>query len=274
VNTRCVYHRLKSLPSDRDNLTLCPILDFANHTRASPHLLLEPSEIWNATPRSKPGDNLTLVSSHDIVIKEGEELCLKYGFHSNRTLFVEYGFVNEPFHSKCEGEVDVQDIVEQLFEGKGIIGSRLKGILTAEGYWGCVSLFLYRPTDQQPLSGRDWTLHSSPSPAHPSYRLVTALRLYEYDQSLSDESLQPWRDTLTGKRYTVSEQNEAAWRTTLLHICEVIIQRAESRLNDESPVSQCAQWVAWMHENVRSLWNEEKCVAEAVLQSLRNQEQF
>ncbi|KAJ7155984.1 hypothetical protein C8R43DRAFT_1125888 [Mycena crocata] len=53
VNTRCIYHRLKSKRSHPDNLTLCPILDFANHTVTGPCM--------------KPQDGRAEVDVQDIV---------------------------------------------------------------------------------------------------------------------------------------------------------------------------------------------------------------
>jgi hypothetical protein len=141
VNTRCIYWRLKTSRSDPDNLTLCPILDFANHTPFSSQMFPQSSDvtIWNTTPRPKLGDDFTLLSSHNTDIHIGEEICLTYGAHSNRTLFVEYGFINEMFDGELDsnfsGEVDVQDIIEEMFRKRGIVGEWMKGILEQEGYW-------------------------------------------------------------------------------------------------------------------------------------------
>jgi hypothetical protein len=79
--------------------------------------------------------------SHRDVVQGGEEIYLCYGAHANRTLFVEYGFINElpeaaAMSDEYNGEVDVQDIIEQLYEDKGALGMWMKSILEDNGYWG------------------------------------------------------------------------------------------------------------------------------------------
>lgn len=67
-------------------------------------------------------------------------MCLRYGGHANRVLFVEYGFVNAPIgDGEGEGEVDVQDLVEDVFrEGDVGVAKLMKGVLEDEGYWGYI----------------------------------------------------------------------------------------------------------------------------------------
>jgi hypothetical protein len=138
VNTRCIYHRLKASQSDPDNLTLCPILDFANHTSVKPCMLpSSQAEIWDASPVSKLGDNFTLMSPANVTIEAGTELYLTYGAHCNRTLFVEYGFVSQ--EDQETGEVDIQDLMEPLFKDKPQFMCRLQ----EEGYWGYAFFFTF-----------------------------------------------------------------------------------------------------------------------------------
>ena len=90
---------------------------------------------------SKAGRNFTLSSPSGIHIKTGDELYLRYGAHSNATLFVEYGFVTNVSPDLIEsgeypGEVDVQTSVEALFKVRGELGTIMKEILEVEGYWG------------------------------------------------------------------------------------------------------------------------------------------
>jgi hypothetical protein len=92
------------------------------------------------TPSSKQHGDLAFQAPRD-GLQEGEEIFLCYGAHANRTLFVEYGFVNElpeptATSDDFNGDVDIQDIVEQLFEDKGALGSWMKAILEDNGYWG------------------------------------------------------------------------------------------------------------------------------------------
>jgi len=117
----------------------------------------------------------------------------------------------------------VQDIVTDLLDQQGDAGTFVKKTLDAEGYWG------------------DWTLHSSPSPAHASFRLTTALRLYhtfparsEPGRAASEDDMNTasrgWRDTIMGYAEYVSEANESACGETILEICRVAIERAENGL--------------------------------------------
>ena len=141
VNTRCIYHRLRKSQSDPDNMTLCPILDFANHTTESTPLLT-PRDVTNVAPGKKGREDLTFLSPEDTWASHGQELFLKYGSHSNCTLFVEYGFLTraterELLEGIAQADVDVGQAVERLIEGKGNLGVRMKDWLEAEGYWGC-----------------------------------------------------------------------------------------------------------------------------------------
>ena len=84
-----------------------------------------------------------LLSPGDRATDGGCELFLKYGAHANRTLFVEYGFVNALDtldRNDSEGgelwEVDAQDVVEKLFADRGSVGEQMKATLEDEGYWG------------------------------------------------------------------------------------------------------------------------------------------
>lgn len=140
VNTRCIYYRLKHAKTNPDNLTMCPILDFANHSPVQANMTPVPSntKIWNAAPVNPIGDGLKFTSPDNVKIEENDEILLTYGSHSNRTLFVEYGFVNllsknRPFPS---GEVDVQDLAEKYVFADVQLGEAVRVILVAEGYWG------------------------------------------------------------------------------------------------------------------------------------------
>ncbi|KAJ7709925.1 hypothetical protein B0H17DRAFT_244694 [Mycena rosella] len=236
VNTRCIYHRIKGTRSHPDNLTLCPILDFANHTVAGPCMATRPShaERSNAPPIPRLGDPLTLLSP-TTPTQPGAELYLTYGAHPNRTLFVEYGFVAPCGPDDVRAEVDVQDIVEPMFKGND--GDAKKKLLQDSGYWG------------------DWTLDGSPVV---SYRLITALRLLHVSLGGADGDLQRWRDTLTGLRDAVSDVNEGAWQETVADVCSTLIQRAQGRRKHLAPNG-------WLLDAVQLLWEEEYHVALRVL---------
>ncbi|KAI0006017.1 hypothetical protein BJV74DRAFT_15140 [Russula compacta] len=144
VNTRCLYDDL-GLNKD-NNMSLCPVFDFANHAWMQP--TMEPiraagSEIWRNRRCSPGGDSNTdlVCISCDKGIAYDQEVTLRYGWHPNRTLFVEYGFANvitteELMSGAYPGEVNVYDIVIGWLDCRGERGSFVKRTLDAEGYWG------------------------------------------------------------------------------------------------------------------------------------------
>ncbi|KAG0707784.1 hypothetical protein DFH29DRAFT_597776 [Suillus ampliporus] len=259
VNTRCIFYRLKSSKEDPDNLTLCPILDFANHTSIGSHMTLVPSEadIWDTAPVKSIGKGFRFLSPADASLQEGEEVFLTYGGHPNRTLFVEYGFVNKSLGEAeiVDGEVDVQDVVESLIlDHKS--GAFVKSVLEDEGYWG------------------DWTLYCSAESAQPSWRAITALRLHHLvvsNNTIHDNAIQPWRDVIAGKQEMISDGNEIAWKQSLIAICDTLIARAQASLHSlksdgAEEHSSSNGWLPWMRENIRTLWREELLVAVVVKQ--------
>ena len=144
VNTRCLYDDL-GLNKD-NNISLCPVFDFANHIWMHP--TMEPvraagSEILQLGRRLPDGGgntDLVCVSCEKGIARD-QEVTLSYGWHSNRTLFVEYGFANaitseELMSGRYPGEVNVQDIVTTWLDCRGEIGSFIKKTLEMEGYWG------------------------------------------------------------------------------------------------------------------------------------------
>ncbi|KAM6500535.1 hypothetical protein JOM56_003549 [Amanita muscaria] len=256
VNTRCIYYPIRNARSDPDNISLCPLLDFANHTGKGPHMVVNYGS-GDSLPRLGRA-NVTLVSPTSSV-GENEEMYLVYGAHSNKRLFVEYGFVNQVSaeivaRDDVSGEVDVQKHMENLFRERGKAGGWIRKILTDEGYWG------------------DWTMHSGPVPAHPSFRLITALRLYHAipltgEERLSESLLGAWKETILGTREIISEENEELWRRTLLRICEIVeaeAQRSMKRAQD------CVYdgWEADAREKISQLWLEEVLVAQEVKKSV------
>ena len=119
---------------------MCPIVDFANHTSGQAHMTLIPSnsDIWNSAPVKSTGDGLKFISSDAVKIEEDDEILLTYGLHSNKTLFVEYGFVNifSENGPSPSGEVDVQDLAEKYIFTDVRLSEIMKAVLIAEGYWG------------------------------------------------------------------------------------------------------------------------------------------
>lgn len=125
-------------------MTLCPILDFANHTYTDSSAYPRPTqaETWDLWPSSKFkfGENFVLLSPSGVTLLSGEEIFLRYGMHSNSTLFTEYGFVNmvdwSDLPEDFSAEVDMDNYVVPLFEQKGEVGLWMKNLLEEEGYWG------------------------------------------------------------------------------------------------------------------------------------------
>ncbi|GLB34973.1 putative SET domain-containing protein [Lyophyllum shimeji] len=271
VNTRCLYYRLERSQSDKNNVTLCPILDFANHTTSSHHMSPQAANADRAAapPRTDPRE-FTVLSPSDTTTKPGDEVYLTYGAHSNKTLFVEYGFVNEIsneilLRGDVHGESDVDDSIGCLFKARGKLGTWLQEVLTREGYWG------------------DWTLHLQPLPAHPSYRLITALRLYHLFPASAEEvpldadrALLPWKATLLGRADRISQENEEAWKDTLLQICSKLAEDATTAIASLDAVSANREiaWFSWMKKNIRMLWEEELFVTRMVAQSILGGEEF
>ncbi|KAH9966651.1 hypothetical protein BC827DRAFT_1258756 [Russula dissimulans] len=249
VNTRCLYD---DLGLDKDNnMSLCPVFDFANHTWMQP--TMQPKRVAGSESEISLGGgrNADLVCvSCDKGIARDQEVTLRYGWHPNRTLFVEYGFANtitsEEFMSGAyPGEVNVHDIVPGFLGCRGETASFVERTLETEGYWG------------------DWTMHSSPLPAHASFRLITALRLYHClsaGEVQSEEEMtaasRRWRDTILGYEDEVSEENERACEESIREICEVVIKRAERGI--EGVKEEIGERTALM--SVETLWREELTV--------------
>lgn len=124
-------------------MTMCPILDFANHTKRSEHTYpqLSHAEFWDQAPSKIIGDDFVLLSPKEKTLHPGEEVFLKYGAHSNRTLFVEYGFIDKVESNILESnsidcEADLLWHVSTLFGKRGAVGKWMEELLRTKGYWG------------------------------------------------------------------------------------------------------------------------------------------
>ncbi|KAF9246536.1 hypothetical protein BU15DRAFT_85291 [Melanogaster broomeanus] len=230
--------------------------------KPSSHMTPVPSnaDIWNGAPVKSIGDGLKFISPENAMIQEGDEIHLTYGSHSNKTLFVEYGFVNSFHEDGFHGEVDVTDVIEEL-------------IFKDLQRWRGVSQII------QNIYKRNWTLHSTSDGAQPSWRLITALRLHHLAVdvcSTKDDNIQGWRDVVAGKRERISDDNERAWRETVVLLCDVLISRAEHHFVSSSTkhIDEGDGWIKWTQENIRALWREELFVASAVKQSVLRGDEF
>ncbi|KAK1232228.1 hypothetical protein PQX77_004602 [Marasmius sp. AFHP31] len=198
----------------------------------------------------RPG-SFTLRAPASVTTISNSELYLKYGSHCNQILFVEYGFVLRRSEvEQAPYEVEVNGIVETMFEAQGDAGSWARSVLEAENYWS------------------DYTLHEF----GPSYRLVTALRLYALVHNHGapigagcSGFLAPWKGTISGQSERVSADNEAQWTKLLVDkICEPIIVRADGNLKELDKDEDTEI------ESVRILWEEERYVALCILERVQN----
>lgn len=218
------------------------------------------ADVWDSAPVNLIGKGFRFLSPADVSVQEGKEIFLAYGAHPNRTLFVEYGFVNKSLGEVgiTDGEVDVQNVVESLIlDHKS--GVFVQSVLEDEGYWG------------------DWTLYCSAESAQPSWRLITALRLhclFVSNNTIHHNAIQPWRDVIAGKREMISDGNELAWKESLITICNTIITKAQASLKSDGTEDCGHGWLPWMRENIRTLWREELLVAAAVKQRTLSGDNF
>jgi hypothetical protein len=116
-------------------------------------------------------------------------------------------------------------------------------------------------------------MHTSPPPAHPSYRLITALRLYHtlrpQETNIPSSSILEWKDATLGKREVISEDNERLWRECLINICEEIVARAAEGLSKTRKINSMDSKGV-----IEKLWEEERYVAIEVMKSLQLNTKF
>jgi len=147
VNTRCLYDDLGR--RREDNISLCPVFDFANHTWKDTNMrprVPTPDQVWGWTRISRGIAADLTCETLERKVECDEELLLTYGSHANTRLFVEYGFVNaiseeDIFSGEYPGEVIVDDVVMKLAEGNGgkRLLSEMKDTLEVAGYWRYVN---------------------------------------------------------------------------------------------------------------------------------------
>jgi len=123
-------------------------------------------------------------------------------------------------------------------------------------------------------------MHSAPVPAHPSYRLLIALRLMHVllsaKKCLMKYEMQEWREMVAGTRDTVSKTNEQETLGSVLEISAVLRDRAEKMTSaiQKEKEHRYSGWSVIAVETVSALWKEEKAVADAVASSVRRGEEF
>lgn len=98
------------------------------------------ADIWDM-PLKKRGEPFTLTSPSNVTTKAGDELYLRYGFHTNQFLFAEYGFVNPVteqgvLSGEEQASVDITPAIEEWFTNRCEVGEWMRERLIEEGYWG------------------------------------------------------------------------------------------------------------------------------------------
>lgn len=121
-------------------------------------------------------------------------------------------------------------------------------------------------------ASRDWTIHGEPAPAHPSYRLIPALRLLHVtrlseevnDTRVSGSQLKAWEATVAGVRDLVDQENEQDMRATLRSICKQVLDRSTKTLCEFAKTRR--EDYAW--HCLETFWREEHDVSRAVIDSI------
>ena len=115
VNTRTLFYPAAGAGKKDDRMTLCPYIDYFNHTSLPTACRAE---------YSVKGYDVTTTAD----IAAGEEVFVTYGPHSGDFLLVEYGFVPQVNASDA---VLLDPWLERL---EGVRSAR--AVLEAEGWWG------------------------------------------------------------------------------------------------------------------------------------------
>lgn len=128
-------------------------------------------------------------------------------------------------------------------------------------------------------------MQTSPPPAHPSYRLITALRLLCVVPTINnlpstdrDRVVGEWRNTTLGNQDAISSENERQWKDCLLGICEFVVANADEGLSRIAQLQQghsdfSVNWLLSM-SYIEMLWREESHVAAQVIASLEENIDF
>ncbi|OCF71488.1 hypothetical protein I204_07546 [Kwoniella mangroviensis CBS 8886] len=309
VNTRSISIPLGLPgPSERNNHTLVPLMDFINHS--SNESLITPKVKQLPTPSSsrtrKPSvttktstnglpspplpsktnghtdaniglrNNAVLLpnkidfqlSCPDRGLDANDEVLFEYGGHSSSTLFAEYGF--------CEN-LSLVDGVNADEQTNSWLDMK----------YGEVDLTSYinELWDQQDQEDKEekrqvledigcWggnTLHAQPSPCHPSHSLLMTIRLLHLPTSSPKLS-----NISKGLITYISPQNETSTLLTLEGICKSVIKEATKR----DKVLEKLVKEEKNHEKIgvigmlRAMRDEEKVICGEVLTRLEKGDDF
>ena len=132
-------------------------------------------------------------------------------------------------------------------------------------------------------------LYATPPPSHASWSLQCILSLinleFRSEEDLgpgtaeTQKILKPWLDVTLGQADSVSDANESSVRHDLESICQILISRSSEGIrrleeNEASESGRGCDWYEWAKGCIRSLWSEEKRVAQGVLDALANGQGF
>lgn len=288
VNTRCIYFDLPSTSdspshwSKKENsLTLAPVIDMINH---APSLATKPHPTPSALTFSAPSR-----SSPDRKVSKGDELAFSYGGHDDAFLLSEYGFIIGNADADGSGgneynSLSIDKYIDALFDSQGAEGETKIEILKETDYWGSVwpspscPAIATKSDLLEVCRHRDMTLQSHPP--SPSWRVLTALRLYHLrlpsNSSLSADSLAPFYDLLAGSIEQISHLNEKKVQATVKAIAKSLVVECqegvarctaleaewskESGKGEKALVDETLQWLGM----VKQIWEGDERIAKAV----------
>lgn len=246
MNTRSVFYQLGDSCSSPENITLCPLLDFANHSRVS--------NVGGSIP--------TFCAPSDLAI--GAEVHLNYGAHPDCKLFVEYGFVTG---ADEQAQLDIGPELKALFERDPLSEAKTR-LLEDNGYWEYVQTFStchdYMWMILLTIQFSEWTLHLTPTP-HPSFRTMSALRCLHLNHA---HHFPLWEATIQGLSEVVDTENERRARASVEALCLTIAELAGQQLDDST------RWMLGSTRTVRQLWDERRRVAQGVFAACRRGDEF
>ena len=287
MNTRCLYYRIFKGKFPLSNLTLCPIVELANHTESNqvPKFEVEKQseEFFDREGVSiEVSDDLVFLAP-DRIVEKDEEIYLEYGKHSKSLLFTEWGFVDD----NAEPEIDITWLVKELIKRKPSSDVIFKVMSDIPEHFqrSEASNSSHSVTPQSIVSSK-MQLFVAPEPPAPSWNTICTLRLINLnfpsdnaEDSLGiEEVMKPWYDVSLGIRDKISEENEEAVREDLRWITKVLMRRAsEARQALQAARAEAADapgWYGFAVGCIEKLWEEQSHVASAIRLSLAANVQF
>ncbi|KZV78605.1 SET domain-containing protein [Exidia glandulosa HHB12029] len=235
INTRSIYYRVVASPKSADNLTLCPLLDFANH----------------ATVHNSGSSVPTFHAP--TALRAGDEVFLNYGPHPDQTLFAEYGFVTGDEERQ---QLDVGPELEGLFQADPH-GAMKRMLLEDANYW------------------QDWTLHLTPTPhpsfrTMTALRLLCLPSTSDDDVKKWQDTVHGLENTVSEENESSVRRSLEDLCSRVLASAATNHQRAQ----DLVPVVLSNASSHFTRDTICALWKERQRVATAVLEATRRGDEF